>query len=433
MAELNFNALIPEGPRGFYQGFEQGQAQRAEQQNQLAKQQADMQAQQFNALKMQGYQEDRATKSRAEKAALFHDSILRAPDPDTARSIIKRQYADPDLGPFLQRTIPLDAALSEISNDPEQFKKYQSRASLGAEGYAKSQLPKVAGNNIYLPEENRFIAAPREFAPPAPGMPVAVMGADGRPQYVSREQAIGMTPFSPAAVKFIGGGGGGAGAGSAMPKAPSGYRYTQAGDLEAIPGGPAAAGPNLTPKDIQKREAVLPQARQAVSTVSNTMSIIGETVDRLIANKDGLNGITGLISGRTPGITDAARKAQADIEQLKNLAFVQGLTELRAASKTGAGVGNVSNKEGDRFENLKASLDRTQSYGDIVDALKRLKSQSEFTMQSLKEAFDETYSYKSSAPAAPQLNAQDKEALDWANSNPRDPRAAQIKQRLGAK
>lgn len=28
MAELNFNALIPEGPRGFYQGFEQGQEKR---------------------------------------------------------------------------------------------------------------------------------------------------------------------------------------------------------------------------------------------------------------------------------------------------------------------------------------------------------------------------------------------------------------------
>jgi hypothetical protein len=93
---------------------------------------------------------------------------------------------------------------------------------------------------------------------------------------------------------------------------------------------------------------------------------------------------------------------------LKNLAFIQGLTELRAASKTGAGVGNVSNKEGDRFENLKASLDRTQSYGDVVDALKRLKSQSEFTKQSLKEAFDETYSYRDqggSAPGAPALAA----------------------------
>jgi hypothetical protein len=232
------------------------------------------------------------------------------------------------------------------------------------------------------------------------------------------------------------GGAGGAGGGTrapAMPKAPAGYRYTPTGDLEAIPGGPAAAGPNLTPKEIQKREAALPQARQAVSTVSNTMSVIGETVDRLLANRDGLNGVTGLVGGRTPGITDAARQAQADIDQLKNLAFIQGITELRNASKTGAGVGNVSNKEGERFENLKASLERTQSYNSMVDALKRLKSQSEFTRQSLKEAFDETYSYRDTAGADRQMTGEDKAALDWANSNPKDPRSAQIKQRLGVK
>jgi hypothetical protein len=243
------------------------------------------------------------------------------------------------------------------------------------------------------------------------------MGPDGKPLYVSREQAIGMTPFSPASVKFIGGGAGGSTprAGGGMPKAPSGYRYTPTGDLEAIPGGPAAAGPNLTPKDIQKREASLPQARQAVSTISNTMSIIGETVDRLLANKDGLNGVTGLIGGRTPGITDAARQAEADINQLKNLAFIQGITELRNASKTGAGVGNVSNKEGDRFENLKASLERTQSYNSMVEALNRLKSQSEFTRQSLKEAFDETYSYRdNAAPAAPPASGRPEGVgADW--------------------
>jgi hypothetical protein len=279
-----------------------------------------------------------------------------------------------------------------------------------------------------------YIDPPERPQVAAPSAPVAVMGPDGRPQYVSREQAIGMTPFTPAAVKFIGGGAGGAGAGApAMPKAPAGYRYTPTGDLEAIPGGPAAAGPKLTPKDIQKREAALPQARQAVSTVSNTMSVIGETVDRLLANRDGLNGITGLIGGRTPGITDAARQAEADINQLKNLAFIQGITELRNASKTGAGVGNVSNKEGDRFENLKASLERTQSYNSMVDALKRLKSQSEFTRQSLKEAFDETYSYRDNDCVKRQMTGEDKAALDWANSNPKDPRSAQIKQRLGVK
>jgi hypothetical protein len=401
MAELNFNRL---SNAGFMSGFNRGQEQRREQENQLAeqqlKQQANMQAQQFNALKMQGYQEDRTSKMRAEKAALFRDSILRAPDPNTAREVIKRQYADSDLGPLLQQTLPLDAALSEISDDPVEFKKYIDREALGIEGYAKSQLPKTVGNRVFDPRTMSYIEPVERPQVAAPSAPVAVMGADGRPQYVSREQALGMTPFTPASVKFIGGGAGGGGGAAAMPKAPAGYRYTPTGDLEAIPGGPAAAGPNLTPKDIQKREAVLPQARQAVSTVSNTMSIIGETVDRLIANKSGLNGVTGLISGRTPGITDAARKAEADLNQLKNLAFIQGITELRAASKTGAGVGNVSNKEGDRFENLKASLERTQSYDDIVAALKRLKSQSEFTKQSLKEAFDETYSYRNAAPDA---------------------------------
>lgn len=229
----------------------------------------------------------------------------------------------------------------------------------------------------------------------------------------------------------------GSGGGAAKP--PSGFRFTSTGDLEPIPGGPSA--PGLTPKEIQKREASLPQARQSVKTVSNTMSVIGRTVDKLLANPDGINGITGLFGGITPALTDAARAAKADLEQLKNLAFVQGLTELRAASKTGAGVGNVSNREGDRFENLKASLDRSQSKEDLEASLRRLKAQSEFTIQTMQDAFDETYSYKngetstpSPAPGKPApaaLAPADKQALDWANANPKDPRSLQIKQRLG--
>ena len=163
---------------------------------------------------------------------------------------------------------------------------------------------------------------------------------------------------------------------------------------------PAAAMESLNPKEIQKREALLPQATQSLKTVNNTMSIIGQTVDKLLANPNGINGITGLIGGVTPALTDAARAAKADLEQLKNLAFVQGLTELRAASKTGAGVGNVSNREGDRFENLKASLDRSQSKEDLIASLRKLKSQADFTAQTMQEAYDSTYSYKSGGGTA---------------------------------
>ena len=199
--------------------------------------------------------------------------------------------------------------------------------------------------------------APRAEAQPS--APVAVVGEDGKIKYVSREDAInkGMTPASA---------------------------------IESLP-----------PKEIQKREAALPQAKQAVKTISNTMSVIGQTVDSLLANPDGINGITGLVYGVTPAVTSAARKARAELEQLKNLAFIQGITELRAASKTGAAVGNVTNREGDRFENLKASLDRSQSKDDLIAALKKLKTQADLTTQFTTEAFDDTYSYKSAAPVAP--------------------------------
>jgi hypothetical protein len=233
------------------------------------------------------------------------------------------------------------------------------------------------------------------------GAPVAVIGPDGKPTLVTRAQAVGRVPFTPAAVQVLGLGPQRESAAAPSQKAPAGYRFTPSGDLEPIPGGPAS--PGLNPKDIQKREAAFPQAKQAVSTVRNTMSVIRQTIDRLLENEAGLNGVTGLIGGITPGITDAARQAVADLDQLKNLAFIQGITELRNASKTGAGVGNVSNKEGDRFENLKASLARSQSLDSMKNALKRLRDQADITDTTIQDAFDETYEYRTQrgAPATP--------------------------------
>jgi hypothetical protein len=186
-----------------------------------------------------------------------------------------------------------------------------------------------------------------------------------------------------------------------------GYAFNSDGTMSPISGGPADPAvqaaqttQKLSVKDLQKRETDYPQARQAVKTVNNTMALIGATVDRLLANPDGLNGISGLIYGRTVALTAAARAASADLGQLRNLAFVQGLTELRATSKTGAGVGNVSNREGDRFENLKASLDTTQSTSDLTSALTRLKNQAAFTSQTLQETFDDTYAYKTQTQPA---------------------------------
>jgi hypothetical protein len=405
MAELNFNLLRKSGPANFYEGLVQGQE---EQRVNALAQQKMAQDQEMNALRMQQVrgaigQQEREVKSQAvaQKTAMFRDRLLRARDPNSVRELIKMQYADPDVGAVLSQGSTLEQALAEVPDDPTQFEQYRQQEAMGMSEWMKSQMPKVAGNRVFDPRTRSFIEPPQ--AAPVPDKPkitdlMANYGAAKDQGFVGSifdyERKINESRRQPPPPRGDGGGG------SPMGKAPSGYRYTPNGDLEPIPGGPAAA--MLQPKEIQKREALLPQATQSVKTVNNTMSIIGQTVDKLLANPNGINGITGLIGGVTPALTNAARAAKADLEQLKNLAFVQGLTELREASKTGAGVGNVSNREGDRFENLKASLDRSQSKEDLESSLRRLKAQSEFTIQTMQEAFDETYAYKSDAPVAPQ-------------------------------
>lgn len=201
MPQLNFNMLATEGPQSVYQGFMQGQQL---QNKMLADQQAleaQRQTQQLNALKMRGVEQDYASKVRAEKANLFKEGLLRAATPEAARTLIKRQYSDPDLGPFLQRSIPIEDALAEISDDPAQFEKFKMQEALGMSGYIKSQEPKVTPTgDVWDPVKREFIRKPTTAARSAP---VAVVGPDNKPVLVSREDAIGKTPATAAVLKSL--------------------------------------------------------------------------------------------------------------------------------------------------------------------------------------------------------------------------------------
>jgi hypothetical protein len=256
----------------------------------------------------------------------------------------------------------------EMPKTPEDAPEAKLMKALGLpltlEGYTRLKQIQQSQDRLLSPaEEAQRVRIAQASRPPPqpkePSAPIAVVDeATGKVKYVTREEAMGRTP--------------------------------------------ASAMEGLPPKEIQRRESVFPQAKQSVATVSNTMSTIEQTIDRLLKNAEGLNGVTGLVYGRTPAVTKEARVADADLEQLANLAFVQGITELRASSKTGAGVGNVSNREGDRFENLKASLKRTQSYDDMVAALKRLKAQATSTKDIVNTEFTDMYSYRQgrAAPAS---------------------------------
>lgn len=193
----------------------------------------------------------------------------------------------------------------------------------------------------------------------------------------------------------------------------------------------------LPPKEIQKREAALPQATSAVKGFEAKSASL---VNDLIALRDhpGLSQITGIAAGRLPGLTADGRAAQALYDKVVAKGGFQALQDMRDASKTGGALGNVSNQEGKQLTASFAAIDRKQDAKDVQVAIDTAIGDIEGAKVRMKEAYDATYAYKSGAPATatntppPKLSPQDKEALTWANTNPNDPRAAQIKQRLGA-
>ena len=384
---LDFNLLRPAGGPNPVNSFLQGQqdvAQNAMTQQKMA------QEQEMNALRRQQLtgqiqtQEETRTKNKAaEKTAMFRDRLLRAPNAQAARELVKMQYADPDLAPILSQAASLEQALEEISDDPAQFERYRAQEAMGMAEWLKSQQPKTVGNAIYLPGENRFITPPqREQAAPA-GAPVAVMGPDGRPVFVSREQAIGMTPFTPAAIKAMGGG---AAAPAAAPVAPA-----------------APVGKPMTQLQQQAQRKAMAADRTSVKNSQNVVGELEKLTDELVGNPEkgirphpGLSGITGF-QALIPSMPKSdARKAQQKLETMKGkvMAFGRQLASLEGK------LGNMAVQEWKFVSDSIQALD--PAAGNLDEQLRDIVRQAKNFANTVQERYDLTYEGEGAgAPAAP--------------------------------
>jgi hypothetical protein len=263
----------------------------------------------------------------------------------------------------------------------------------GYEAYRNAQRqermlsPAEEAQRVRIAAASRAPVQPKE--PPPPTAPVAVVDdATGQIKYVTREEALGKTP--------------------------------------------ATAIEGLTPKERQTREAKYPQATSAVKTFENTSDTLVTDLEKL-AKHPGLSSITGIAAGRLPGITKEGREAEALFDKIVARGGFQELQTMRQASPTGGALGNVSNQEGAQLRQAFAALDRRQDAPSVRNAITDAIAQIRAAKENIRGAYDLTYEYKqqTAAPAKPTMSPVDKQALDWANSNPNDPRAAAIKQRLG--
>ena len=162
-------------------------------------------------------------------------------------------------------------------------------------------------------------------------------------------------------------------------------------EKEVKQGLPLIESSAISPKNREQLLIEQPKATSATEYSLNATRRIQNTARRLLDNPNLSQafGKDGVLLSYIPN-TEAA-SAAAELDTLKNQLFVQGITDMRSASQTGAAVGNVTEKEGSRFENLQASLQQKKKFKDIVAELERLDKEMDTTENRISNAYSRTY------------------------------------------
>jgi hypothetical protein len=145
-------------------------------------------------------------------------------------------------------------------------------------------------------------------------------------------------------------------------KPPQGFRYASTGNLEAIPGGPAAIKGAALEEKMDKAEAV-----QDFGT-ENMLA----TVDSAIKRVGRLTAGWGSMLANIPATE--ARTLSGKIDTIKaNLGFDK-LSQMRAASPTGGALGQVSDRELRLLTAAVQSLDQGMKPEDLKENLEIIKT-----------------------------------------------------------
>lgn len=162
-------------------------------------------------------------------------------------------------------------------------------------------------------------------------------------------------------------------------------------EQEVKQGVPLIESSAIAPKNREQLLLEQPKATAATEYALGSTRRIRNSINRILDNPkfSSAFGKDGALLSYIPD-TEAA-SAAAELETLKNQLFVEGITDMRNASQTGAAVGNVTEKEGGRFENFRGSLQQKKKFKDIVAELERLDKEMEIAEKRISNAYNRTY------------------------------------------
>jgi hypothetical protein len=189
--------------------------------------------------------------------------------------------------------------------------------------------------------------------------------------------------------------------GAGVAKAPSGYRVTPTGELEPIPGGPAAGKPMT---DLQKQAYKKDFANDTskIKSATDTANELEKLTDELVGNPvkgvkphPGLGGITGY-TGMLPSLpTGEAAKAEQKLETFKGKIKALG----RAIASQEGKLGNMAVQEWQMVSDAVQAIKPTA--GNLDEQMRDVVRQARVLSKNMQDKFDLTYEETPSVAGKP--------------------------------
>jgi len=172
--------------------------------------------------------------------------------------------------------------------------------------------------------------------------------------------------------------------GAGVPKAPPGYRVTATGDLEAIPGGPAASKPLTEAQTIKLRTDIGKDYKNASTALSQIDDLLASATS--VRTAPGLSAATGF-TGMLPSFSEgAAAQAETRLANLRGKVTALG----KATAAMGGAIGSIANQEWKILADQIAVLNEVKGKGPLLEQIALLEEQAKGASERIRDAYEKT-------------------------------------------
>jgi hypothetical protein len=321
--------------------------------------------------------------------------------PGEAMNWVIRTYEDPDVGPIMSYFGSMEEAVNGVPRDPEGFAKWRRDSALFADKLMENEIRDLEGGIASISKVTGEQVGPTIMKVPySPELAAQRRGEKASEREYNPEIKEVEDPDNPDQILLVdvkrwrGGG-----IGSPGVIGPKGRAPVEKGEKAGDAFGAVIDEMEQNYKELDRLGAI-PSTRRSAQ---ENLAISARTSQ------------VGQMLGRASGTQEQSLRNQIQSARLRLLQGIKAATGMSAQELN-------SNVE------LQQWLDAVTNPANDVESNKAI-------LNSIR-SFVEANKPRGRAPAAPAreaLSPRDQQALDWARKNPRDPRAAQIKQRLGVK